>query len=47
VAEEGWQLDLAVQPDPAAAERVPLMRRDWKRAVERSLKWARAEEERE
>ncbi|MEW6555319.1 MAG: glycerol kinase GlpK [Actinomycetota bacterium] len=39
--EERWKLDREALPDPAAAERVASMRRDWKRAVERSLDWAR------
>jgi glycerol kinase len=39
--EERWKLDREVLPDPSAAERTALMRRDWKRAVERSLDWAR------
>jgi len=36
-----WQLDREALPDPSAAERISIMRRDWKRAVERSLDWAR------
>jgi len=36
-----WQLDREALPDPSAAERISIMRRDWKRAVERSLNWAR------
>jgi len=39
--EERWKLDREALPDPSAAERIALMRRDWKRAVERSLDWAR------
>jgi glycerol kinase len=39
--EERWKLDREALPDPSAAERVAQMRRDWKRAVERSLDWAR------
>ncbi len=35
-----WRLDREAKPDPSAAERVRSMRRDWKRAVERSLAWA-------
>ncbi|MBC7228790.1 MAG: glycerol kinase GlpK [Actinobacteria bacterium] len=39
--EERWKVDREALPDPACAERVRVMRRDWKRAVERSLDWAR------
>ena len=39
--EERWQVEREAMPDPGAAERVSVMRRDWKRAVERSLDWAR------
>jgi len=39
--EEKWELDREARPDPSAAERVRAMRGDWKRAVERSLGWAR------
>jgi glycerol kinase len=39
--EERWRLDREALPDPAAYGRVQSMRRDWKRAVERSLDWAR------
>ena len=39
--EERWKLDREALPDPGARERVSLMRRDWKRAVQRSLDWAR------
>ncbi len=42
--EERWQLDREALPDPGAAERVRAMRRDWKRAVERSMGWALEEE---
>ncbi|RJP31519.1 MAG: glycerol kinase [Actinobacteria bacterium] len=42
--EERWKLDREALPDPAAAERVRVMRRDWKRAVERSLDWAREDQ---
>jgi glycerol kinase len=37
--EERWKLDREALPDPASAERVRVMRGDWKRAVERSLGW--------
>jgi glycerol kinase len=39
--EERWKLDHEALPDPSTAARVSIMRRDWKRAVERSLDWAR------
>jgi glycerol kinase len=42
--EKKWQLDKEAQPDPSAADRVQEMRRDWKRAVERSLEWAYTKE---
>jgi len=42
--EERWQLDREALPDESAAERVRIMRRDWKRAVERSLDWAREDQ---
>jgi len=42
--EERWQLDREALPDDSAAERVRIMRRDWKRAVERSLDWAREDQ---
>ena len=38
-----WQLDKEARPEPSAADRVREMRRDWKRAVERSLKWTLSE----
>lgn len=44
--EEKWRLDKEARPDPSAADRVREMRRDWKRAVERSLGWAYTEEDR-
>jgi len=44
--EEKWRLDKEARPDPSAADRVREMRRDWKRAVERSLGWACTEENR-
>jgi glycerol kinase len=40
-AEERWKLDREVEPDPAAVKRTREMRMEWKRAVERSLGWAR------
>ena len=39
--EERWKLDREALPDPSGGERMRAMRRDWKRAVERSLDWAR------
>ncbi|MDD3718837.1 MAG: glycerol kinase GlpK [Actinomycetota bacterium] len=39
--EERWKLDREAMPDSSAGERVSIMRRDWRRAVERSLDWAR------
>ena len=42
--EEKWKLDREARPDPAAAGRVRVMRRDWKRAVERCLDWAREDQ---
>jgi len=42
--EERWQLDREALPDESAAGRVRIMRRDWKRAVERSLDWARGDQ---
>ena len=39
--EERWKLGREALPDASAATRVTQMRRDWKRAVERSLDWAR------
>ena len=43
--EERWKLDREALPDPTATARVNIMRRDWKRAVERSLDWALEPEE--
>lgn len=37
--EERWKVDREAFPDPAASEKVQLLRRYWKRAVERSLNW--------
>jgi glycerol kinase len=42
--EERWRVDREALPDPAAADKARAMRRDWKRAVERSLGWAPEEE---
>jgi glycerol kinase len=42
--EERWKLDREALPDSSASERVRIMRRDWKRAVERSLDWAREDQ---
>ncbi len=42
--EERWKLDREALPDKGTAERVRIMRRDWKRAVERSLDWAREDQ---
>jgi glycerol kinase len=42
--EERWKLDREALPDPSAGKRVSIMRRDWKRAVERSLDWAREDQ---
>ena len=42
--EERWQVDREALPNPAGAERVKVMRRDWRRAVERSLGWVPEEE---
>jgi glycerol kinase len=42
--EERWRLDREALPDAASGGRVRVMRRDWKRAVERSLDWAREDE---
>ncbi len=39
--EERWAVEREAMPDPGAKERVRTMRRDWKRAVERCLDWAR------
>lgn len=36
-----WKVDREALPDPNSARRVDTMRRGWKRAVERSLDWAR------
>ncbi len=38
--EERWAVEREALPHPGAAERVRVMRRDWKRAVERCLEWA-------
>jgi len=43
--EERWKLDREALPDPSAAGRVRVMRRDWKRAVQRSLDWAREDQD--
>jgi len=43
--EERWQVEREARPDPGADGRVQAMRRDWKRAVERSLNWALEEGE--
>jgi glycerol kinase len=37
--EARWRLDREALPDPGSADRVRVMRGDWKRAVERSLDW--------
>ena len=39
--EERWKLDREALPDASSAARVSIMRRDWKRAVKRSMDWAR------
>jgi glycerol kinase len=39
--EARWRLDREALPDPGSADRVRVMRGDWKRAVERSLDWVR------
>ncbi len=43
-AEERWRLDREALPDESAAGRVRMIRRDWKRAVERCLDWAREDQ---
>ncbi len=37
--EKGWRVDLETLPDKSSSERTRLMRRYWKRAVERSMDW--------
>lgn len=41
--EERWRVDREARPHPGAEDRVRAMRRDWKRAVERSLDWQRSD----